>query len=253
MIIKLIRNATILVEYAGKRFLVDPVLGDKGSFRAFGDSLRKDMKNPIVELPMPVEEILDVDAVIITHMHLDHCDPAAMELLPKNKKVYVENEDALKELKNAGFLDVEILSQDSRFRDIKLSRTPGQHGRGDVLQVIGDVCGVVFTHPDEKTLYIVGDTVWYDGVNDIIKLHQPKVIVVNGGGNILMGEMLVMGKEDILQVHKAKPEAMIISVHMEAMNHWTLSRGELKSFAEENNFADSLFVPDDGEEIQILN
>lgn len=249
MEIKLIRNATIVVEYAGKRFLIDPVLGDKGSFRAFGDSLRKDMKNPIVDLPILVEEIINVDAVVITHMHLDHFDPAAKELLPKDIKVFVENEDAVNELENFGFLDVEVLSLDSKFHEIKLTRTPGQHGRGDILQVIGDVCGVIFTHPDEKTLYIVGDTVWYEGVFEIIKKHQPAVIVVNGGGNILMGEMLVMGKEDILKVHEAKPDAMIVSVHMEAMNHWTLSRDELKSFAMNNRFEDSLLVPKDGEEM----
>lgn len=249
MKIKLIRNATILVEYAGNRFLIDPVLGDKGSFRAFGDSLRKDIKNPIVDLPIPVQEIINVDAVVITHMHLDHFDPAANELLPKDKKVFVENVDAVKELENSGFTVIELLSLDSKFHEIELTRTPGQHGRGDALQVIGDVCGVVFSHPDEKTLYIAGDTVWYGGVDEIIKNHQPDVIVVNGGGNILMGEMLVMGKEDILKVHKAKPDAKIVSVHMEAMNHWTLSRDALKSFAVENGFSDSLFVPEDGEEL----
>ncbi len=251
MKIRLIRNATTLVEYAGKRFLIDPVLGGKGSFRAFGDSLRKDMKNPIVDLPISAEEIIDVDAVVITHMHLDHFDPAAKDLIPKDKKIYVENEDALKEMEGSGFLDVEILGKGSEFHEIKLIRTPGQHGRGEVLQVIGDVCGVIFSHPAEKTLYVVGDSVWYDGVDEIIKTHQPEVIVVNGGGNVLMGEMLVMGKEDILKVHKSKPDAMIISVHMEAMNHWTLSREELRSFAEENGFIRSLLIPEDGEEIQI--
>ena len=27
-----IRNATLIIEYAGKRFLIDPMLGPKGSF-----------------------------------------------------------------------------------------------------------------------------------------------------------------------------------------------------------------------------
>lgn len=249
MRIKLIRNATVFIEYAGKRFLIDPVLGGKGSFRAFGDSLRKDMKNPIVDLPIPMEEIINVDAVVITHMHLDHFDPAANELLPRDKKVFVENEEALKELENSGFQDIEILSLDSKFHDIKLNRTPGQHGRGEVLEVIGNVCGVVFSHPDEKSLYIAGDTVWYKGVEDTINHYQPEIIVLNGGGNILMDEMLVMGKDDILNVHRAKPDSKIVSVHMEAMNHWTLSRKDLRSFAEENGFSGFLFVPEDGEEI----
>lgn len=35
MKIQQIRNATIIIEYAGKRFLVDPMLGGKGSFAPF--------------------------------------------------------------------------------------------------------------------------------------------------------------------------------------------------------------------------
>lgn len=38
-----------------------------------------------------------------------------------------------------------------------------------------------------------------------------------------------MGKEDIYAVSKAAPDAKIISVHMEAVNHWTLSKEELKA------------------------
>ena len=35
MKIQQIRNATIIIEYAGKRILVDPMLGEKGSFTPF--------------------------------------------------------------------------------------------------------------------------------------------------------------------------------------------------------------------------
>ena len=42
-----------------------------------------------------------------------------------------------------------------------------------------------------------------------------------------------MGKEDIAEVYQAAPDATIISSHMEAVNHWTLSREELKSFIQE--------------------
>lgn len=35
MKIQQIRNATIIIEYAGKRFLVDPMLGEKGRLLLF--------------------------------------------------------------------------------------------------------------------------------------------------------------------------------------------------------------------------
>ena len=40
-----------------------------------------------------------------------------------------------------------------------------------------------------------------------------------------------MGKEDIYEVHKVAPHATILSVHMEAVNHWALSREELKALS----------------------
>jgi len=110
------------------------------------------------------------------------------------------------------------------------------------------VCGVVFKHKNEKTLYVAGDTVWYSAVEEEINTHKPEIIVVNGGDNqFLEGGSLVMGKEDIYQVFKAAPHATIISVHMEAVNHWTLSREELKGFINEKDMASRVFIPDDGE------
>ena len=100
----------------------------------------------------------------------------------------------------------------------------------------------------KKTLYVAGDTVWYGEVQKTIDAHNPEVIVVNAGDNqFLQGGSLVMNKEDVYEVHKAVPEATIIAVHMEAVNHWTLSREELKNFAEEKGMSSNILVPNDGE------
>lgn len=72
--------------------------------------------------------------------------------------------------------------------------------------------------------------------------------MVNGGDvQLTEGGSLIMGKDDIYEVHKAAPNAVIVSVHMEAVNHWTLSRAELKSFLNEKGITSNVFVPDDGE------
>lgn len=243
-----IRNATMVVEYAGKKFLIDPMLSEKGTYPPFPNSVRQDQNNPLVSLPASIEEMINVDAVIVTHLHIDHFDDAAKEALPKEIKMFVQNEEDAGEVKKAGFQNVEVLQEDTAFEGIQLIKTKGEHGRGDILKLAGLVCGVVFKHQDEKTLYVAGDTVWYEAIQETIDAHKPEIIVVNGGDNqFLEGGSLVMGKDDIYEVHKAAPHAKIISVHMEAVNHWTLSREELKSFAEEKGFSTSLLVPEDGE------
>ncbi|KUP37615.1 MBL fold metallo-hydrolase [Bacillus sp. V26] len=249
MNIQQIRNATLVVEYAGKTFLIDPMLAEKGTYPPFPNSPRQDQKNPLVSLPTSVDHIINnLDAVIVTHLHLDHFDDAAKDMLPKDIKMFVQNEEDAKEVRNAGFQNVEILTTDTDFDGIQLIKTKGEHGRGDILKLAGLVCGVVFKHQSEKTLYVAGDTVWYDAIQEEIDTHQPEIIVVNGGNNqFFEGGSLVMGKEDIHETHQAAPHAKIIVSHMEAVNHWALSREELKGFIHEKGMSSHVLVPDDGE------
>jgi len=243
-----IRNATLVVEYAGNKFLIDPFLAEKGTYPPFPNSLRQDQSNPLVSLPTSLDNIINVDAVIVTHLHLDHFDDAAKEVLPKDIKMFVQNEEDANEVERAGFQNVEVLQENTIFADIRLQKTKGEHGRGEILKIAGSVCGVVFHHPNEKTLYVAGDTVWYEAIQEVIDTQKPEIIVVNGGDNqFFKGGSLVMGKEDIYQVYKAAPTAKIIVVHMEAVNHWTLSREELKSFLAEKGMSSNVAVPDDGE------
>ncbi|TDO13229.1 L-ascorbate metabolism protein UlaG (beta-lactamase superfamily) [Bacillus subtilis] len=249
MNIQQIRNATLVVEYAGKTFLIDPMLAEKGAYPPFPNAPRQDQNNPLVELPTSVDNIIkDIDAVIVTHLHYDHWDEAAKELLPKDIKLFSQNEEDAAEIRNAGFKNVEVLTKDTVFEGIQLIKTKGEHGRGEILKLAGLVCGVVFKHQSEKTLYIAGDTVWYDAVQEEIETHQPDIIVVNGGDNqFYEGGSLVMGKEDIYETYKAASEAKIIVSHMEAVNHWGLSRNELNAFIKEKEISSNVLVPDNGE------
>lgn len=249
MNIQQIRNATLVIDYAGKKLLVDPFLSEKGTLPPFPNSARQDQKNPLESLPVSVEEIIaGVDAVIVTHTHIDHWDDAAKEALPKNIKLFTQNEEDKKEIEDAGFTNIEILQENTVFEDIQLIKTKGEHGRGEILKQAGHVCGVVFKHEKEKTLYVAGDTVWYEEVQKTIDAHNPEIIVVNAGDNqFLQGGSLVMGKEDVYEVLKTAPNATVIAVHMEAVNHWTLSKEELKNFTEEKDISPNVLIPNDGE------
>lgn len=248
MNIQLIRNATIVVEYGGKKILIDPMLANKGAYPPFPNSPRQEENNPLVGLPTSIDSIMnDIDAVIVTHLHYDHWDEAAKKALPKDIKLFAQNDADATEIQNAGFKNVEVLQEDTVFEGIQLIKTKGEHGRGEILKVAGQVCGVVFKHFNEKTLYVAGDTVWYDAVQEVIHSHKPEIIVVNAGDNqFFEGGSLVMGKEDVFEVYNAAPNAKIIAVHMEAVNHWSLSREELKNFTNEKGIASNVLIPTDG-------
>ncbi|MDN3523009.1 MBL fold metallo-hydrolase [Halomonas ramblicola] len=248
-----IRNATVIIDYAGKRFLIDPMLSPKGAFPAFPGTVNDHLSNPLVELPIPMEDILAVDAVIVTHTHEDHWDEAAKRLVPKNKPIFVQNEQDAGEIRAEGFADVRMLGDDSEFEGITLIMTAGQHGSDGIMaspagELLGEVCGVVFRHPDEKTVYLTGDTIWNAYVQDSLAQHQPDVVILNAGdAQIPALGSIIMGKQDVHEVYRAAPGAALIATHMESVNHATLTRDELRAFAAEKGMADHLLVPEDGE------
>ncbi len=98
-----IRNATLKLDYAGVRFLIDPMLSHKEAWPGFPGTARSHLRNPMVSLPVSVEELLDVDVIIVTHTHQDHWDEAAQQLIPKDRVIYTQNESDATLLRSQGF------------------------------------------------------------------------------------------------------------------------------------------------------
>lgn len=261
MKLKQIRNATIIITYANKKFLIDPMLAEKGIYPPFPGTHNQHLNNPIVQLPVSMEEILNVDAVIVTHIHLDHFDPVAIETIPKDMKIFAQNEDESNQMKEAGFKNIEILTEEGiLFGDIKLIKTPAKHYSDDSipelfrqLNTADESCGVVFKHKDEKTLYIMGDTVWYDELKNVFAKYNPEVVTVNAGNaQFIDGRYLIMSKDDFLEATKEAPNAQFVATHMEGVNHLMVSRKELRKYSEEKGFSNRLSIPDDGETVEFL-
>lgn len=241
-----IRNATVKIDSSGTTFLVDPMLSRKGGFPGFEGTYRSELRNPLVELPFSVDDVLkSVEAVVVTHTHTDHWDEAAQKLIPKNMPVFVQNEVDAKTIRAQGFKDVRVLKGTITFNGVKLSKTGGQHG-SDLWfadparsEAMGPVMGVVFSAPKAKTVYVAGDTVWRPEVDQALKQHKPDVVILNTGSALMTGweeHPIIMGKQDALQATTAAPNAAIVAVHMDAVNHMSLSRKELRAFVQEKKF-----------------
>ncbi|MFY9106467.1 MBL fold metallo-hydrolase [Aliarcobacter cryaerophilus] len=251
-----IRNATVKINYGGKVFLVDPMFAPKDAYKGFEGTLNSHLNWPRVELPFSTNEILkDVDAVIITHTHLDHLDEAAIKAIPKDILMFSQDEQDKAYLEKSGFKNVKIMTKNSSIGDVKLSITGGLHGSQELVskykELLGEVSGVVFSAKNEKTIYLAGDTVFNKYVEDVIKNYNPEIIILNSGDAQLGdGSSILMTKEEVLATHKVAPKAKIIAVHMEAVNHSALSRDELKEYSKQKGMEDFVFIPKDGESLQ---
>ncbi|WJM80414.1 MBL fold metallo-hydrolase [Pectobacterium brasiliense] len=250
-----IRNATVKFTYANITFLVDPMFAKKGTYPGFENTYRSHLRNPLVELPLPVQDVMKgVDAVIVTHTHLDHWDPAAQESLPKDIPLFVQNKADQETIRSQGFTDVRVLDGQAIFGDVKLSKTGGQHGTDKMFsspplaEFLGEAMGIVLESPGYKTVYLVGDTIWRPEVDNTIKEFSPDVIVLNAGYarvNDYDGA-IIMGKDDVLRAVNVAPKAKIVAVHMDAINHMGQNRKELREFIKEKGIESHVDVPEDG-------
>ena len=108
-----IRNATQIIDYAGKTFLIDPMLAPKGTYPGFEGTVNSHVRNPMVELPLPLEDIIDVDAVLLTHTHPDHWDETAVNSIPKDKRIFVQHKSDEAILLQQGFTNVQIFCEET--------------------------------------------------------------------------------------------------------------------------------------------
>jgi L-ascorbate metabolism protein UlaG (beta-lactamase superfamily) len=248
MQLQLLRNATLKLSYSGRTILVDPDFGHLHSRRSFtGHS-----QNPMVPLPLPIEEILaGVDLVIVSHLHADHFDDVAKEMLPKSLPLICRTGDEGAIVK-AGFTDVTPLGCYMRLGSIILRSQPAQHGTGKVVELMGPVMGFSLEAPGEPCLYWCGDSVLYPPLREAVGTTDPDVIVTHSCGAMWDETLIVMDAEQTLELCEAAPHATVIATHMEALDHATVSRAALRQAAEAHGIGpERLLIPRDGETVAL--
>lgn len=249
--VQLIRNATLVIEYNGKKILLDPMLSPKGAI----DSWAGIQKNPTVELTMPVENIVkDVDLVIVTHTHEDHFDQPASKTLNKSIPVIIQPADQ-DFFKKEGFVNAAVLEDHKVWNGITIHRLDGKHGTGELLKMMGKTSGFVLQAKNQPTVYIVGDAIWTEDIKNTIKKFKPDYIIVNSGGALIKGfenSPIIMNETQTMALIAESGKAKVIAVHMDALDHCFTTRAVLKKKAAELNISsDKLTIPEDGDVITL--
>ena len=159
-----------------------------------------------------------------------------------------DNEETIRAV---SFQQVVPVADSVTWQGITFTRTPGQHGFGDLAERMGAVSGFVWQAEGEPTVYWVGDSIWYEPIAQIIADVQPDIIITHSGG-ARFGDSLpiVMDSEMTLAVCQAAPDATVIAVHIEALDHCPVTRDDLRIQATAAGIsATRLLIPADGETI----
>lgn len=252
--IRLIRNATLRINYAGKNILVDPMLAGKGELEsALGVN-----KTPRVHLVVPMDEIIEgLDMVLLTHSHIDHYDPTVKRYLPSDIPFFTQPQDKARIVQD-GFTDVEAIAESKRLENLTIYRTEGHHGFGKIGEMMGPVSGYVLTASGYPTVYIMGDCRWEACVRDTVKRFKPDYIVVNSGGAIFpefskVDGCIIPDEYEVMRMLDELPAHIkLIAVHMDVTDHGQTTREVLRNEAWHHGAdMNRLIIPEDGESITL--
>lgn len=247
--LQLLRHATLLLRLGERTLLVDPMLSPREAMEPIVNS-SNEQRIPMVDLPLTGEEVQritqQIDAVLVTHLHRDHWDEAARAMIPEDTLLFCQPEDVTT-LKEQSFRRVQPIDHRLTWGNIRIHRTGGRHGTGEIGKEMGAVSGFVFQTTD-CTIYLAGDTIWCPEVQHALNVWNPDWTIVNAGGaQFLEGDPITMTDEDIYQVAHTSPTTQIIAVHMDTVNHCHLTRQRLQEAIKSKGIFDRVWIPEDGE------
>ncbi len=249
-----IRNATLVIETKTNVILVDPMLGDKGTQLPFSLFRFKARKNPIVPLPENCNSILEkVTHCLITHQHPDHIDKEAEQyLIRKNTPVTCSIKDAKAFTKKGlNVIGSVVYWKKSDFLEGSITGVPARHGYGFVASLMGNVMGYFIELPHVPSVYISADTVYTEAVDKALKEFQPSLsLVAAGTAQLDIGQPLMMRVDDVVKFVKNSPNKVLAN-HLEAVNHCPTTREGLKQRLVDEGLDHKVFIPDDGDVVDI--
>ncbi len=149
-------HATTLLQFGPVNILTDPVYAS-----------RLILPKRLVEPGIPIDRLPPLDAILISHGHLDHLDAGTLRRLPKRAKAVVaENLGDL--VANCGFTDIVELrwGESTRVNGVEITALPVRHwGTRGFLPDQRLFAGFVLQGPS-GSVFFPGDTAYFSGLRD---------------------------------------------------------------------------------------
>lgn len=216
-----IGGPTVILEIEGIRFMTDPTLDEKGTTYKLGELTLEKTLDPFTS------DIGKIDYVLLSHdQHQDNLDNRGRELLKTVKKVFTTQEAS--ENIDANAVGLSTWQSDNiimgNHTEITITATPARHGPAGTKHIAGTVTGFLITvkGDTEYQLYITGDTVFYEEIQEVAQTSRPRYVFAFAGAVQHWDSIyMTMNDSDVVNTSFAFPDATIIPVHYEGWKHYT--------------------------------
>ncbi|MFE1034455.1 MBL fold metallo-hydrolase [Streptomyces sp. NPDC058807] len=249
--IHFVGNATVLLRYRELSLLTDPNFLHRGERAHLGYGL---VSRRLTEPALDPGQLPELDAVVLSHLHGDHWDRRARRSLPRSLPI-VTTPHASRRLQGVhGFhravglrtwQEETVRRADAR---VRITSLPGRHAGHPVLRrLLPPVMGSLLefgpaTGPPRHRLYVSGDTLLFDGLDDIARRFPDlDLAVLHLGGTTLPGGFVVTmdGRQGAELARRLDPR-LILPVHYD---DYSVFRSPLDAFlaeADRKGLADRL-------------
>ncbi|WP_440072261.1 MBL fold metallo-hydrolase [Streptosporangium sp. OZ121] len=212
-----IGTATVLLQAGGLNLLTDPAFDPAPTEYPTGPVTLRSLLGPAVEPgDLPV-----LDAILLSHdEHPDNLDAAGRALL-EGRTVLTTVSGARRLGDGAvGLAPWESHELTGEHGTLLVTATPGRHA--------GDVIGFLLRVPGEdEALYISGDTVYYDELDEIGRRYTVGAAVLHFGAAVVPyfgNDYITMDGEQGARLTQSLGAGTVVPVHYDAWEHFTQGR-----------------------------
>ncbi|GAB4033920.1 MBL fold metallo-hydrolase [Spirosoma gilvum] len=202
-----------LIQYAGKQLLFDPYLSDSLS-RKYANTDKPHVR--ISELVIEPKTLTGIDVVTSSHNHTDHLDaetlrplietnPAIQLIIPEANRSFIADRLQYDAAWPIGLVDGQSVSVDGFvFHGIPAAHNELERDSEGRPKFMGFVVDIGPGHERPFRVYHSGDTLWYEGMVELLRPFQVDVafLPINGNkperrvaGNLNADESARLGKE----------------------------------------------------------
>jgi L-ascorbate metabolism protein UlaG (beta-lactamase superfamily) len=239
--LRFVGNATVLLSYGPLTLLTDPNFLHRGQYAYLGYGL---LSRRLTEPALDVRELPRLDGIVLSHLHGDHWDRRARRHLDHAVPVLTTPHAArrLRVLhgfpRTAGLRTWQGLTLRRGGTRVRVTALPGRHAGQALLRgLLPPVMGSMLEFgpadgPVRTRLYISGDTLLYDGLDEITRrFPAADLAVLHLGGTRLPGGFLVTmdGAQGAELARRLDPR-LLLPVHY---GDYTVMRSPLGEFLAE--------------------
>jgi L-ascorbate metabolism protein UlaG (beta-lactamase superfamily) len=211
-------TATTIQRLGSFTLLTDPNFLHRGQRAYLGKGL---WSRRLTEPSMRVDQVPEVDAVVLSHLHGDHFDRVARRGLDRRYPI-LTTDAAARRLRSWGFDAAGMPTWDTRVltrpdEQLTIHALPGVHGRGVMRPLLPPVMGSLLEHEAQGTrrrVYVTGDTLTGPHLDEIARRFAPvDTIVAHLGGTRVLFHTVTMDAPQGVQLLRQVPSGRTIPVH----------------------------------------